>query len=267
MSASVTTVRRRRGRWRVLPMPALHLVFFGIVLAAYAAALALDPGLLRFLPTVPQLVGAFGEIAVDPEFWSAVGATGNAVALGLSISMVAGSLFALLLSIHPSIYASFRFLVDFLRTIPPLALIPVGLLLMGPTLRMEVTLIVASAVWPVVLQVYYGIVHLDHRFIETARSFRLGMPRTVWFVVAPGVAPSFATALRLATAMTLLLAVGTELLAGTDGLGFLVGWYQQAHQIPRMYAVIIVVGLLGVAINALIKLGERRLLSWIEVAR
>lgn len=267
MSSLTARQSRLRPRWRTAPMPVLHLVFAGIVVSAYAAALALDPGLRRFLPTVPELVGAFGELAVDTEFWEALGATANAVLLGLSISMAAGSLFALLLSLHPTVYASFRFLIDFLRTIPPLALIPVGLLLMGPTLRMEVSLIVASAVWPVVLQVYYGIIHLDHQYLETARSFRLGLPRTVLFVVSPGVAPSFATALRLATAMALLLAVGTELLAGTDGLGFLVGWYQQARQIARMYAVIIVVGLLGVALNALIKTGERRLFSWIEVAK
>lgn len=258
---------------RPAPLPALlrgamtHGAFFLVVIGVYSLALALDPGLRRFLPTIGELVLALAALAVDPQFWAGVGATAEAAGLGLAISMVGGSLVALVLATGPRVYDSARFLIDFLRTIPPLALIPVGLLLLGPTTRMEVTLIVASAIWPVVLQVYYGIVHLDPKYLETARSYRVGRARQILFIVAPGVAPSFGTAFRLAASMTLLLAVGTELLAGSDGLGFLIGWYQQARRLPEMYATIIVVGVLGIAVNATIRSAERRLFAWAEETR
>jgi len=263
----VPTGRRRRAQdylqhhrgARIVAQLALFLVF----LAIYSMLIAFSPSLGRFMPTVPALlVDGFGTILVDPGLWEGVGMTLYATVLGLAISLVLGSVVGVLLSIHRNAYLSAQFVIDFMRTIPPLALIPVGLLLLGPTLRMEVTLIVVTAVWPVLLQVHFGVVNIDPKLLETARSFRIPLWRRMLFIMAPAVGPSFGTALRLSATLCLLLAVGTELIAGGSGLGYLVGWYQQAFRIPETYATIIIVGLLGVALNSFIMFGERRLLGW-----
>jgi len=241
---------------------AAQVVLLVAALGAYSLLLVIVPSLSRFLPSVPALIDGFGSIFADPRLWQSLGTTLYASLLGLFISLVAGSVVGALLSVHRNAYLSAQFLVDFMRTIPPLALIPVGLLLLGPTVRMEVTLIVVAAVWPVLIQVHFGIVNIDPKLIETAKSFRIPSWRRMIFIMAPAVGPSFGTAVRLSATLCLLLAVGTELIAGSSGLGYLIGIYQQSNLIPETYATIIIVGFLGIALNAVIAVAERRLFGW-----
>ncbi|XPP27077.1 MAG: ABC transporter permease [Leucobacter sp.] len=235
------------------------------VLSGYSLLLIADPDLRRFMPTLPELLQAFQTIATNPVFWRDLGVTLSAAGLGLVISLIIGGVIGLLLSTHRNAYRSGQFLIDFMRTIPPLALIPVGLLLLGPNVRMEITLIVISAVWPVLLQTYFATTNVDKKLLETGRSYRMPLWRRLLFIMIPAIGPSFATAVRLSATLCLLLAIGTELLATSSGLGYLVAWYQQAGKIPETYAVVIVIGLLGVAINGILISAERRLFSWREL--
>ncbi len=248
---------------RSLPLRAsAQLGVLAIIVAVYAGITTAAPSLQRSFPTVTDLAVAAAHVMTSTSFWSAAGVTLQAAGLGLLISLIAGSVIGVVLSLHRNAYRSAQFVLDFMRTVPPLAFIPVGLLLLGPTVRMEVTLIVASAVWPVIIQVYFGVRNIDPRLLETARSYNISPIRRILFIVAPAIAPSFATAVRLSATMCLLLAVGTELLATGSGLGFLVGWYQQATLVGEMYVTIAIVGLIGVAINGILNLIEHRALAW-----
>lgn len=254
LSTAVVTSRRVRFAARV--------GFLLLIVVAYCAVVALSPAAARVLPTIGQLGRAAVELIGAPTFWQAAGFTLACTAIALALSIVAGAAVGVALASHRIVYRSSVLIVDFMRTIPPLALIPVGLLALGPTMTMEVTLIVISAIWPVILQVYFGIRDIEQGFLETARSFRISRIRTIAFIVAPAVGPTFATAVRLSATLCLLLAVGTELLATGQGLGYLISYYQQANRVPQTYALIIMVGLLGLAINGVLLAIERRLFAW-----
>lgn len=239
----------------------LQLGLLVVLLCAYSLASALSAE-GRFLPSVADISNAFFGLLASTQFWGAVGYTAGAGGLGLLISLVVGAVVGALLSVHWAAFASAQFVIDFMRTIPPLALIPVGLLLLGSTLRMEVTLIVISAVWPVLLQVYYAVLNVDPKLIEIGRSFRVSRARRVLYITAPAIGPAFATSVRLSATLCLLLAIGTELLASGNGLGYLVGFFQTANRIPDAYATIIVIGLLGLGVNVGLGALEKRLFRW-----
>lgn len=240
----------------------VRLCLLALVLAIYSLILTRSPSLRRFLPTVPDLLAAFGSLFGYDAFWRDLATTLAAAGLGLLISLVVGGVLGLLLAVHRHAFGSARFLIDFMRTIPPLALIPVGLLTIGPTVQMEVTLIVVCALWPVLLQTYYGVAAVDPKLLETGRSYRMPLWRRFVFIVVPAIGPTFATAVRLCATLCLLLAIGTELLANGAGLGYLVGWYQQANRVPETYATLIVIGAIAVAVNLALLAVDRRLFAW-----
>lgn len=254
-------VDRLLRRSRVARLTGQSLVVV-VVLVGYSLARFASPVMERQLPSLPELVGAIGALLVNPTFWQSVGYTAGVAAAGLLLSVLIGAGLGALLSVHRFAFTSAQFVIDFMRAIPALALIPVGLLLIGPGAQMEVTLIVLTAVWPVLLQVFYAIKNLDPKMLETARSFRLGRPQRVVFVIAPAVSPAVATSIRLAATLSVLIAVGTELLATGSGLGYMVAQAQVNDQIPRLYALVLIIGLLSVALNVGLELAEGRLLAW-----
>jgi ABC-type nitrate/sulfonate/bicarbonate transport system permease component len=239
-----------------------QLALLAVVLMIYSLALAASPSAAGLLPTLGQITSAFGTLIGSAQFWDALEATTVAGGSALLLSMLIGGIAGILLSVHENAYRSVSFVVDFFRTVPPIALISVGLLLFGPTARMEIILIVTAAVWPVLIQVHFGVANIDQKLLETARSFRIASWRRQCFVVVPAIGPSFATALRLTATLCLLLAVATELLGSGRGLGYLIGYYQQANRVPEAFALVIVVGLVGVILNAGLLAMERRLFAW-----
>lgn len=233
-----------------------------ILLALYSLVRLASPVMANQLPALPQIASALGRLAVDPVFWQAVAYTTAVAAIGLVLSVVLGATVGALLSLHRNAFASAQFVIDFVRAVPTIALIPIGLLIVGPNAQLEVTLILLTATFPVLLQVYFAIKNVDPKLLETATSFRLTRTQRIVFVVGPAISPAVATSIRLAATLSVLLAVGTELLATGGGLGYLVSQAQVSDQIPRLYALVLVIGVMSVALNLGLETAEKHLLAW-----
>ena len=253
---------RRRGHRTLLVLTAKRALFIAALLFVYALIVAFVPQASRSIPDLPSLAGALAASLGSVELWVAGGDTMLAVSQAFIICALVGTSVGVLLATIPGAFTSARTVIDFVRTIPPLAIIPIGLLLLGPTLRMEIVLIVFTAVWPMVLQSYTAVRSIDVELVETARVFHVPGPRCLLQVVIPGMLPVLVTGIRLTIVMCLLLAIGTELLARSEGLGALIRFYQNAKQMPNAFAVIIITGVIGILLNALIAWLERRLLAW-----
>ena len=209
-----------------------------------------------------QVAHALGELVFAAEFWSAIAETLTTWALGLTLSVILAVPIGLALGANDVIYRSSRFTIDFFRTIPPVALVPLLLLLFGATGQMVVTLIVIAAVWPLLLQSMYGVHQVDSVARDVARSYRLRWSDRVLRLILPSAAPFIATGVRIAATMSLLMAVGAELIASAPGLGDSIGAAQSNGDLPGMYAYLFVVAVLGVLVNRAMGYAERRLLSW-----
>lgn len=214
------------------------------------------------ISTPLETVVGMWELIWDPLLWRSIGFTVLSAMSGLLIAIVLGVTVGLVLSIGPSYYRSASFLIDFLRTIPGLAILPLGILVFGPTMRLDLLMIVFSAVWPILIQTVYAVRQLDRELIETVQTYRVPPLRRFWTVVLPACAPRIATGIRIAASMSLLLAVGTQLLAGSPGLGNLISVYQQNAVYGKLYACIIFTGIIGFLFNLLILRVERKALAW-----
>lgn len=209
-----------------------------------------------------EIVGALGSLVATPEFWTTVGDTVRTWAIGLALSLVIATPAGLLFGASELAYRMSRVTVDFLRTIPPIALLPLALLLYGATEKMALVLVVFGSVWPLLLQTMYGVHQIDPVTADVSRAYRLSRSQRVRVVMLPSAGPFIATGIRIAATISLLLAIGAELLGGAAGLGNAIAQAQQTQDMPTMYAFVLVSALLGVALNLAMTRAERRVLSW-----
>jgi NitT/TauT family transport system permease protein len=217
-----------------------------------------------YLPPASTILARAVSLTGDPEFLSNIWSTIRAWAVGLAIAVGGGVPLGLLLGGVPVLNTAVRAVMEFLRPIPSVALIPLVSLILGSGLRTEATLIVYAATWPVLFNTVYGLHDVDPVAKETLRAFGFGRFSVMWHVSLPSAAPFIATGVRLAAAIALILAVGTEILSGFgQGLGIFIAQAQQTVDGTKdVLAGTVWAGALGLIINTALVQGERRLFRW-----
>ncbi|MEU0600676.1 ABC transporter permease subunit [Streptomyces sp. NPDC006393] len=217
-----------------------------------------------YLPPASEVLARAVRLAGDPAFLGQVGATLRAFALGLGLACAIAVPLGLLLGSLPLLGAAARTIVEFLRPLPSVALIPLVSLLLGTGTGTEVTLIAYASVWPVLFNTVYGIGATDPLAKDTLRAFGFGRIAVLLRVELPATAPFIAAGIRISAAVALILAVATELLAGFGrGLGIFIAQAQLATDGARdVLAGVVWAGALGLAVNTVLVYGERRLFPW-----
>src|SRR5699024_3734467 len=172
-----------------------------------------------YIPPASEVLLRIVELSGTAAFWLNVWGTLESVLLGLLVVLVLAPVLALLIGLVPAFRESVWFLTEFLKPIPPIVLIPLGLLLWGPALQMKITLIAFGSLWPFLTQLVYGINETDRTILDMSRSYRLGWKLTSTRVIAPSMLPYALTGLRISASIAVVVAVVTELVGGATGIG------------------------------------------------
>lgn len=214
-------------------------------------------------PASTTLVTAAGLLA-DPAFLVHVGGTLLAWAIGLGLAVVIGVGAGIGLGVVPRAADAASATVELLRPIPSVALIPIAILLVGRGLDMKVVLAAYAATWPILVSTLAGVRATDPVALDTARAYGLRGGAIVRHVVLPSAAPYAMSGIRVAAAIALIVVVSAELLAGGgSGIGtWMLGVSGAGVARELLYAGIVVTGLLGLAVTAVVDVGERRLVGW-----
>jgi ABC-type nitrate/sulfonate/bicarbonate transport system permease component len=157
--------------------------------------------------------------------------------------------------------------VEFLRAIPPPALIPFGIVAFGVGDNMKVIVIAVVCLFPIMLNVIDGVRGVDGGLIETARAYSISARDRLLKVIVPAASPQIFAGMRTALALAVIMMVISEMVASTNGIGYFVLEAQRTFAIPAMWSGIILLGLLGYLLNVAFVLVERRALRWHRGAR
>lgn len=180
--------------------------------------------------------------------WAAAGAAGIAVGAAIGRSRILNEL------LNP--------VLEFLRAVPPPTLLPFFIMVFQLGATMQVVTIAFGVVWPVLLNTADGVRAVEPLQLDTARVFGVGRLRRLLTIVLPAAAPKIFAGLRVALSFALILMVLSELFGSTAGIGSELIGAQRSFELPRMWAGIVMLGILGFLFNAVFLLMERRLLSW-----
>lgn len=221
----------------------------------------------RSIPPATAVIARLGEQVQDLEFWRNVGRTMASWGWGLALAVGTGVAGGILVGSNRFLRRATASTVEFLRPIPSVALIPLAIVLYGLQPSAALVIIVYASFWQVFVQTVHGVADIDPVARDTARIFGLAAHTRMLRVVLPGALPFIATGIRLAATVALILAVTAEMTIGVPGLGRALIFAQTAGDYTQLYAIALVTGLLGLAVNLLFRALERRVLGWHESVR
>lgn len=259
--------RRRHASLQTIGPVTLGALGIIVFLAIWQAASTLELVNPTHMPPPTVVLERFVMNFAYADFWVAVGNTMKAWILGVVISTVLGIIFGIIIGSSKFLVKATHSTVEFFRPIPAVALIPIAALLFGPRIGTELMIIIYACFWVVLIQVFYGISDLDKVAVDTARTLGMNFMQRVRYLIFPTLLPFLMTGLRLSATIALILAISVELIVGTPGLGQEVAFAQINGSAPAIYALIITSGLLGIAINMLMRFIERKTLFWHESVR
>jgi NitT/TauT family transport system permease protein len=185
--------------------------------------------------------------------------------VGLLIAIVIAVPSGLILGSLPFVNSAVRMLIEFLRPIPAVALIPLVILMIADQARIEQTLAAYAALWPILINTIYAVGDVDPVPQEMARSFGLGRLVILRRIALPSVAPFVATGIRVASSIALIVTISTELIAGggEHGIGiYILNASADAGRADVVFAAAGIAGLLGYLIDLGMRSLERRMFRW-----
>jgi NitT/TauT family transport system permease protein len=238
----------------------------GLVLLFGAAQLALWAGRVdpATFPLPSAVLSGAAGLARNGSFLASVGSTMAAWAEAMAAAIVIGVPVGLLLAAVPFAEPVVQPLIEFVRPIPAVVLVPLVLLIAQDNQRTEIAVIAFASVWPVLINTVYGVRNVDPLAAETLRSFGFGPLGVARLVSLPSAAPFIATGVRVAASSAFVVAVAVELIGtGMGGIGaFAAEAESGAGDMSVMIAIAVWAGLIGLAVNAVFVTAERRLFGW-----
>jgi len=250
--------RRLALRWRLAALATFFLLW-SLAAAAVEWARPFNP---LFLPTPWVVIGALAELARKGQLWIHVGATLERVAIGFTTGAVAAVVLGLLAGHVRAVRNVLEPVVELLRPIPPLAMLPLFIVWVGIGEGSKVGFITYATFFPMFVTTVHGVAQIDGRLLRAAQSLG-ARPRQLFFrVILPAALPDVLTGLRLGVALSFFVIVISEFVGAESGLGYLINDGRNFFLVPQMLGAAVVLGLLGYVSNGLVRGVERRALRW-----
>lgn len=217
---------------------------------------------LALLPAPSQIAPQLWQLLVSGDFVIPLGQTLWMLLIGYSTACLFGVLIGLFMGINAYAYGLLEPLVETVRPIPKPALIPALVIFLGIGPAMKISTVALACMFPILIGTLQGVRGVDPVMTATARTLGCSRSATIWKVVLPSALPMILTGMRVSLGMGLALVILAEMLAAETGVGFLVLDLQRSFQVRSMYAWIVILAIVGLALNAIFERVEDRLVPW-----
>jgi NitT/TauT family transport system permease protein len=216
----------------------------------------------NYLPPVSTIASKLYELVSSFEIIRHLLISLKRVVLGYLLGSSVGYVLGFLCGYMHRAYSLLELTVEYLRPMPSVALIPIGILFLGMGDELNVAIIGWACSWPVFINTMDGVRSTDCILLNTARTFGLNKARTILKVVVPYSLPFVFTGLRVGLGIAVAVVVITEMVASGNGLGFFIISTSISYRVPEMYAGIVVVGLFGFLLNWIFLRVDGYILNW-----
>jgi NitT/TauT family transport system permease protein len=237
-------------------------IFVFFLILEFVTSLELVPPI--YLPRASTVIARMVELLQDQRFLKHIVATLHAWAVGLALATLISVPVGILIGTSELAYKMSSPLIEFMRPIPSVALIPLGILLWGQGFPMKVILVAYATTWPILFNTVYGVHDVDPVAVQTARCFGLKRAAILRRINLPSAAPFIFTGIRISASIGLIVVIGAELLASADsGIGsFILFVSSSGGQMDSVLAGAAIAGVIGAMINTVLSLIDRRFFAW-----
>jgi nitrate/nitrite transport system permease protein len=186
-------------------------------------------------------------------FWH-IASSLSRVALGFSIAAFLGVIIGVLLGAISWLHKGFDPIVQILRTVPPLAWLPISLALFQQANPSALFVIVITAIWPIIINTAIGVRNIPADYVNVGRVLSLSPLEYFAKILLPAALPYIFAGLRIAIGMSWLAIVASEMLLGGVGIGFFIWDQYNASRISDIIVGLLYVGLVGFMLDRLVSL-------------
>ncbi|MET0265030.1 MAG: ABC transporter permease [Duganella sp.] len=248
---------KQLARW---PRIALALLGFGAALALWQAGVsALErqtPVAAAFAPLAS--LRALAQLLQGVHIWHDIALSLRRVTYGLAAATLIGVPLGVLVGSSRRAAAALMPLFQLLRMVSPLSWMPLAVMALGVGDAPVYFLLAFAAVWPILLNTATGVARLDPNWLLLARSLSATRAETVLRVVLPGITADILTGVRLAIGIIWIVLVPAEMLGVSAGLGYFILDARDRLAYNELMAAIVLIGLLGFALDYLARLAHAR---------
>jgi len=237
---------------RIVTGLVILLVWEAIVRLLAPAYVAKPTGVLLAIP----------RVIVDPAFVEATGITLAAVAWGLLISIVLGTLIGLLIGRSAAADRLLRHYINFFNAMPMVVVLPLVSLWFGYTSGARLATIVFAAIFSIILNTADGARTVPREHLEVANAFRSRRLQTILEVVLPASTPYVLAGLRLAAGRALIGAVVAEFFLAIGGLGYYILYNSRTFHHNEAFVGVLLLAAFGVGFELMVNSSTRRFLPW-----
>lgn len=247
---------------RLVGANAKGLVIPVLAVLAWEAASRLGYIAPNLLPAPSELCSTVSELSSGGKLFNHILASLVRVAVGFGIGAALAILIGSALGFSRTLAAYFDPTFQALRAIPSLAWVPLLLLWLGIDEAPKITLIAIGAFFPVYLALVAGIHNVDKKLVELGQVYGLSKFDQIRRIFIPAALPYLFTGLRTGLSLSWMFLVAAELIAATQGLGYLLTDGREMARVDIVIAAIIILALIGKVSDSLLKMVEDRCLSW-----
>lgn len=215
-----------------------------------------------FLPTPAATMDALTKGLAHGDLFVQTGFTARRMLEGWLLASVIGVALGVAIGLSETVRAYLEPTLEFLRPLPPSAMVPLAISLFGLGHGMVLFVVVFGSIWPPLLSTVQGLSLIDPRLSEVARCIGLSQRAYITKIVLPGSAPGIVAAMRLSLSIALILAVLGEMITAQSGLGSDVLHSARSFNAARTFAAIGLLSAIGIVSNALLLGFERYFLAW-----
>ncbi len=215
-----------------------------------------------YYPPLSDVFEKFGDTWIFERFGSDVWPSLRRMGIGYVVAVVIAIAAGIVLGSSRTLRRATAPIVEFLRSIPPPALLPFAIVVIGVGDDMKIFIIAFVCLWPVLLNTIDGINGIDPTLRDIARVYGISGRDRLLRMTLPAASPQIFAGMRLSLSLAVILMVISEMVASTNGIGFFVLQSQRSFAIPEMWSGILLLGILGYVLNLVFVIVERRVLAW-----
>lgn len=184
-------------------------------------------------------------------FWQIL-ASLQRVAIGYSLAVVVGIGLGILIGSNEFVYDAVDPIFQVLRTIPPLAWLPIALAAFQEANPSAIFVIFITAIWPIIINTTVGVQQIPQDYKNVAKVLRLSGMKYFWEIMFPASVPYIFTGLRIGIGLSWLAIVAAEMLVGGVGIGFFIWDSYNSSRLSEIILALIYVGIVGLLLDRLI---------------
>ncbi|WP_345752075.1 ABC transporter permease [Microbacterium rhizophilus] len=215
-----------------------------------------------FLPPLQDVFTAFTRNWIFARVPSDLLPSLARLAVGYGAAAALGIVLGVLFGRSPAVRRQATPIVEFLRAVPPTALLPFTLVTFGIGDDAKIFLIALVCIWPILLNTIDGVTGIESTLQETGRSYGIPAVPRLLRIELPAAAPQIFAGLRASLPLAIIVMVISEMMGAINGIGFFIVQSQRSFAIADMWSGIVLLGILGYLLNLILSLLERWILAW-----